>query len=137
MDLGAIYNIAPDKNKSVGNKAFQPQQRELVFDIDLADYDEIRNSVLITHSNDNIKHQRSNTQQVQVQWCRHHTSMLAVHECGSEILDRALHRISDSRIFFGYTPDVVVFIVGSAMSVLEISRITNDLLWQSIHRSGG
>ena len=44
MDLGAIYNLAPDKHNSVSNKSFQPVERELVFDIDLTDYDEIRTS---------------------------------------------------------------------------------------------
>jgi len=44
MDLGAVYNLAPDKHNSIKNKSFQPVQRELVFDIDLTDYDEIRTS---------------------------------------------------------------------------------------------
>jgi DNA primase small subunit len=46
IDIGAVFSLVPkDKNSvqaSSGNNAFQPVQRELVFDIDLTDYDEIR-----------------------------------------------------------------------------------------------
>ncbi|XP_024945620.1 DNA primase small subunit [Cephus cinctus] len=40
IDIGAIYNTAP-KNEIKGNMLI-PEQRELVFDIDMTDYDEVR-----------------------------------------------------------------------------------------------
>lgn len=46
IDLGAVFSHPPkDKNAhpSDGNGAFRPVQRELVFDIDLTDYDDVRN----------------------------------------------------------------------------------------------
>lgn len=42
IDLGAYYNASPKDKGSVRN--FQPTMRELVFDIDLTDYDPIRTS---------------------------------------------------------------------------------------------
>ncbi|KAI9093802.1 hypothetical protein DFS34DRAFT_643475 [Phlyctochytrium arcticum] len=42
MDIGAVYNIAPKEKKSVSAASFKPMERELVFDIDMTDYDEIR-----------------------------------------------------------------------------------------------
>ena len=41
IDIGAVFSHPPKDKKAVNN--FTPQQRELVFDIDLTDYDEIRN----------------------------------------------------------------------------------------------
>jgi DNA primase small subunit len=41
IDIGAVFNHPP-KDKNAAHK-FSPVQRELVFDIDLTDYDEIRN----------------------------------------------------------------------------------------------
>ncbi|VDK17463.1 unnamed protein product [Anisakis simplex] len=40
LDIGAIYNHKPKDNKKFSD--FRAEQRELVFDIDLTDYDEIR-----------------------------------------------------------------------------------------------
>ncbi|KAG0258770.1 hypothetical protein DFQ27_004438 [Actinomortierella ambigua] len=42
IDLGAIYNIRPKDKKNVRPAAFVPVSKELVFDIDMTDYDEIR-----------------------------------------------------------------------------------------------
>ncbi|KAI6180586.1 DNA primase domain containing protein [Aphelenchoides besseyi] len=40
IDFGAVYNAQPKDYKSTPN--FKPVQRELVFDIDLTDYDDVR-----------------------------------------------------------------------------------------------
>eukprot|EP01002_Notosolenus_urceolatus_P000610 NODE_1150_length_1550_cov_14.940706_g953_i0.p1 GENE.NODE_1150_length_1550_cov_14.940706_g953_i0~~NODE_1150_length_1550_cov_14.940706_g953_i0.p1 ORF type:complete len:427 (+),score=82.99 NODE_1150_length_1550_cov_14.940706_g953_i0:98-1378(+) len=40
MDLGAIYNVAPKLKDSC--QVFTPEQRELIFDIDISDYDDVR-----------------------------------------------------------------------------------------------
>lgn len=42
IDAGAIYNINPKTARSYPNE-FKPQQHELVFDIDISDYDDVRN----------------------------------------------------------------------------------------------
>jgi DNA primase small subunit len=42
IDLGAIFSHPPKDHKSVPKSAFGPVQRELVFDIDLTDYDAVR-----------------------------------------------------------------------------------------------
>jgi DNA primase small subunit len=44
MDLGAIYNAAPKGKSSLKGTSFEPVARELVFDIDLTDYDDVRTS---------------------------------------------------------------------------------------------
>ncbi|KAI8145575.1 hypothetical protein BJV82DRAFT_643764 [Fennellomyces sp. T-0311] len=42
IDIGAVYNVRPKDKKTVNGKAFRPLEKELVFDIDMTDYDEIR-----------------------------------------------------------------------------------------------
>ncbi|KAJ3219430.1 hypothetical protein HDU67_001261 [Dinochytrium kinnereticum] len=42
IDIGAVYNTKPKDKKALRPGAFQPKERELVFDIDLTDYDEVR-----------------------------------------------------------------------------------------------
>ncbi|KAG0203673.1 hypothetical protein BGX28_004117 [Mortierella sp. GBA30] len=42
IDLGAIYNIKPRDKNMIRAASFQPVSKELVFDIDMTDYDEIR-----------------------------------------------------------------------------------------------
>lgn len=42
FEIGAIYNHRPKDKRTQLKAALKPQQRELVFDIDMTDYDEIR-----------------------------------------------------------------------------------------------
>ncbi|KAF9194179.1 hypothetical protein BGZ51_000760 [Haplosporangium sp. Z 767] len=42
IDLGAIYNIKPKDKNMIRAAAFVPVTKELVFDIDMTDYDEVR-----------------------------------------------------------------------------------------------
>lgn len=42
IDIGAVYTAPPKDHNTVRASAFKPVERELVFDIDLTDYDEIR-----------------------------------------------------------------------------------------------
>lgn len=47
IDIGPIYNVDPQRraayaNAGAGSQGFVPVQRELVFDIDLTDYDDVR-----------------------------------------------------------------------------------------------
>ena len=40
IDIGAVFNASPKDHLSIKN--FRPEERELVFDIDLSDYDDVR-----------------------------------------------------------------------------------------------
>ena len=40
IDLGAVYNARPSDHLKI--REFQPVEKELVFDIDMTDYDEVR-----------------------------------------------------------------------------------------------
>ncbi|CAI5742849.1 unnamed protein product [Hyaloperonospora brassicae] len=42
IDIGAVFSVSPIDKGKVSAADFTPQQRELVFDIDLTDYDDIR-----------------------------------------------------------------------------------------------
>ncbi|EDV23807.1 uncharacterized protein TRIADDRAFT_26575 [Trichoplax adhaerens] len=42
IDLGAVYSFRPKDRNMIKNSSFQPEEKELVFDIDMTDYDEIR-----------------------------------------------------------------------------------------------
>jgi len=42
IDIGSIYNQIPKDSKTWSNGALQVEERELVFDIDITDYDEVR-----------------------------------------------------------------------------------------------
>lgn len=42
IDLGAVYNISPQRHLQADKKAFVPIEKEMVFDIDMDSYDDIR-----------------------------------------------------------------------------------------------
>ncbi|KAI8808392.1 hypothetical protein BJ742DRAFT_747943 [Cladochytrium replicatum] len=42
IDIGAVYNIQPKDRKTVKSGQLIPMERELVFDIDMTEYDEVR-----------------------------------------------------------------------------------------------
>ncbi|XP_078442244.1 DNA primase POLA3 [Wolffia australiana] len=43
IDLGAVYSVDPSRRQAYsGNNVFVPVERELVFDIDISDYDDVR-----------------------------------------------------------------------------------------------
>eukprot|EP00899_Mesostigma_viride_P000636 jgi/Mesvir1/10573/Mv21790-RA.1 len=46
IDVGPVYNVDPAKRNAYsasGERAFLPVERELVFDVDMTDYDDVRN----------------------------------------------------------------------------------------------
>ena len=40
IDIGAVFNAPPNMHESIPN--FKPMQKELVIDIDMTDYDDVR-----------------------------------------------------------------------------------------------
>ncbi|KAH9523817.1 primase, DNA, polypeptide 1 (49kDa) [Bulinus truncatus] len=42
IDIGAVYTHRPKDQKTIKSTAFQAQEKELVFDIDMTDYDDVR-----------------------------------------------------------------------------------------------
>jgi len=42
IEIGPVYTHPPDRNKTIDKSVFKPVERELIFDIDLNDYDDIR-----------------------------------------------------------------------------------------------
>ena len=42
INMGAVYNIPPDCHNASDKKSFVPTIKEMVFDIDMNDYDDVR-----------------------------------------------------------------------------------------------
>lgn len=42
LDIGAVYNTKPNERKLISGANLRAIERELVFDIDLTDYDDVR-----------------------------------------------------------------------------------------------
>ena len=42
IDIGAIFSVRPSMRSRVQQASFKAQRKELVFDIDMTDYDDIR-----------------------------------------------------------------------------------------------
>ncbi|ETO35808.1 DNA primase [Reticulomyxa filosa] len=42
IDIGAVYNVEPSRKQSVSQDKFVVEEKELVFDIDISDYDNVR-----------------------------------------------------------------------------------------------
>lgn len=48
MDIGAVYTHRPREHKTINSMAFQATERELIFDIDMTDYDDVRYCTSVT-----------------------------------------------------------------------------------------
>eukprot|EP00485_Elphidium_margaritaceum_P012150 CAMPEP_0202704034 /NCGR_PEP_ID=MMETSP1385-20130828/16791_1 /ASSEMBLY_ACC=CAM_ASM_000861 /TAXON_ID=933848 /ORGANISM="Elphidium margaritaceum" /LENGTH=476 /DNA_ID=CAMNT_0049361975 /DNA_START=31 /DNA_END=1461 /DNA_ORIENTATION=+ len=42
IDIGAMYNFEPSRKKTISSDRFVAEEKELVFDIDISDYDDVR-----------------------------------------------------------------------------------------------
>ncbi len=42
IDIGALYNIEPCRRRTIPSDKFVAEEKELVFDIDISDYDDVR-----------------------------------------------------------------------------------------------
>ena len=42
IDIGAIFNMTPSRHLQADKKSFIPMEKEMVFDIDMDSYDDIR-----------------------------------------------------------------------------------------------
>ena len=42
IDIGALYNIEPSRRSTISSDKFIAEEKELVFDIDISDYDDVR-----------------------------------------------------------------------------------------------
>lgn len=42
IDIGSVYSVKPSTKKSLADAQFYPIAREVVFDVDLSDYDDLR-----------------------------------------------------------------------------------------------